>query len=123
LGGWLTDRFGRRRVLTGSILLYAIAAFASGYVTSVEMLLVCRCLVFVGVCVEFVAAVAWLAELFDDPQQRERVIGYTQAFASVGGLLVAFVNGALASLGAQGKLPSVSLPEWASFLGTIQDPD
>jgi hypothetical protein len=35
-----------------------------------------------------VAAVAWLAELFDDPKQRERVIGYTQAFGSVGGLMV-----------------------------------
>ena len=32
---------------------------------------------------------AWLAELFSDPKQRERVLGYTQAFCSVGGLLVA----------------------------------
>jgi MFS family permease len=52
------------------------------------MLLVCRCLVFVGVCVEFVAAVAWLAELFSDPKQREQVIGYTQAFGSLGGIMV-----------------------------------
>jgi len=57
------------------------------------MLLVLRCFVFVGVCVEFVAAVAWLAELFTDPTRRERVLGYTQAFSSLGGLLVAFVNG------------------------------
>ena len=48
-----------------------------------EQLLVLRCVVFVGVCVEFVAAVAWLAELFDDPQQREKVLGYTQAFSSL----------------------------------------
>jgi MFS family permease len=40
------------------------------------------------VCVEFVAAVAWLSELFDDPKQRERVVGYTQAFGSIGGLMV-----------------------------------
>ena len=31
-----------------------------------------RCTTFIGVCVEFVAAVAWLAELFPDPKQRER---------------------------------------------------
>src|SRR6516165_9696130 len=31
LGGYLTDLFGRRRVLTGSILLYAISAFAAGF--------------------------------------------------------------------------------------------
>lgn len=92
LGGYLTDRLGRRRVLTFSILLYAFAAFASGYVTSLGQLLVLRCLVFIGVCVEFVAAVAWLAELFPQHEQRERVLGYTQAFSSFGGLLVGAAN-------------------------------
>jgi MFS family permease len=88
LGGYLTDRLGRRRVLVWSILLYAFSAFGAGYATSLEMLLFLRCLTFVGVCVEFVAAVAWLAELFPDPRQRESVIGWTQAFSSIGGLLV-----------------------------------
>ncbi|MBM3818390.1 MAG: MFS transporter [Acidimicrobiia bacterium] len=88
LGGYLTDLFGRRRVLVWSILLYAFSAMAAGYATTVEGLLFWRCCTFIGVCVEFVAAVAWLAELFTDPVQRERVIGYTQAFASIGGLMV-----------------------------------
>ena len=88
LGGYLTDLFGRRRVLVWSILLYAFSAFAAGYSTSVGWLLFWRCCTFVGVCVEFVAAVAWLAELFAEPKQRERVVGYTQAFASFGGLMV-----------------------------------
>jgi Na+/melibiose symporter-like transporter len=88
LGGYLTDLLGRRRILTYSILLYAFSALAAGYSTSVGELLFWRCCTFVGVCVEFVAAVAWLAELFDDPKQREKVIGYTQAFGSIGGLLV-----------------------------------
>ena len=93
LGGYLTDRFGRRRVLTWSILLYAISALAAGYSTSPEMLLILRCTTFIGVCVEFVAAVAWLAELFPDPRRRESVLGYTQAFSSVGGLLVTVAYG------------------------------
>lgn len=88
IGGYLTDRLGRRFVLTFSILLYAFSALAAGYATSLNQLLFFRCLVFVGVCVEFVAAVAWLAELFPNPEQREKVLGYTQAFSSVGGLLV-----------------------------------
>ena len=92
LGGYLTDRFGRRRVLTGSILLYAFSALASGFSTSLEMLLFFRCTTFIGVCVEFVAATAWLAELFNNPKQREAVLGYTQAFASVGGVLVTLAN-------------------------------
>ena len=96
LGGYLTDRLGRRRVLTWSILLYAFSAFAAGYSTNLWMLLFFRTTTFVGVCVEFVAATAWLAELFDDPEQREKVLGYTQAFSSLGGILVAIVNGLIA---------------------------
>jgi MFS family permease len=92
LGGYLTDLLGRRRVLTFSILLYAFSALAAGFATSLPMLLLFRCLVFIGVCVEFVAAVAWLAELFPDRQQRERVLGWTQAFSSLGGLLVGSAN-------------------------------
>src|SRR5205814_6079042 len=38
LGGYLTDLFGRRRVLVWSILLYAVSAFASGFATSVGWL-------------------------------------------------------------------------------------
>jgi hypothetical protein len=88
LGGYLTDLFGRRRVLVWSILLYAFSALASGYSTSVQWLLFWRCGTFVGVCVEFVAAVAWLSELFPNAKQREAVVGYTQALGSIGGLMV-----------------------------------
>jgi MFS family permease len=134
LGGYLTDRLGRRAVLTWSILLYAFAAFAAGYSTNLYMLLVFRCLVFIGVCVEFVAAVAWLAELFDDPKRREAVLGFTQAFSSIGGLLVAVANG-LAIAWSVNKaapllggfelpalqLPAIQLPGFLSFLGEVKD--
>jgi MFS family permease len=106
IGGYMTDRFGRRRVLTYSILIYALAAFLSGFATSIEMLLVLRCFVFIGVCVEFVAAVAWLAELFPEPKRREKVLGYTQAFSSLGGLLVATVNGLCVTWAA--SLPTIA---------------
>ncbi len=115
LGGYLTDRLGRRRLLTFSILLYAFAAFFAGFSTSLTQLLVFRCFVFIGVCLEFVAAVAWLAELFDDPKQRERVLGYTQAFSSLGGLLVA-----LANLGAVAW--AAGLPAIGSLFGEVLEP-
>ncbi len=117
LGGYLTDRLGRRRVLTWSILLYAFSAFAAGFSTSAPMLLFFRCTTFIGVCVEFVAAVAWLAELFPNPHQRERVLGYTQAFSSLGGLLVAITNGLAIEYAL--KLPAIAIPEFLSFLGAI----
>jgi len=61
IGGYLTDLWGRRRVLVWSILIYSFATLAAGYATSLEQLLFFRCCSFIGVCVEFVAAVAWLA--------------------------------------------------------------
>lgn len=120
LGGYLTDRLGRRRVLTWSIFLYAFSAFGAGFSTSVWMLLVFRCLVFVGVCVEFVAAVAWLAELFSDPKRREKVLGYTQAFSSIGGFMVALAYGWCVAHAA--GLPAINLPGVLNFLGDIGDP-
>ena len=119
LGGYLTDLFGRRRVLTFSILLYAFAAFFAGFSTTPEQLLFFRCLVFIGVCVEFVAAVAWLSELFPDKVMREKVLGYTQAFSSVGGLTVAIVYGYLSQVSSSGGLPV--MPEW--FAGVLGDID
>ncbi len=88
IGGYLTDLLGRRRILVWSILLYAVSTVLAGYSTSPEMLLLFRTTTFVGVCVEFVAAVAWLAEIFPDPKQREAALGYTQAFSSIGGIMI-----------------------------------
>jgi MFS family permease len=107
VGGYLTDYFGRRRVLTFSILLYAFAAFGAGFTTTLPQLLFCRCLVFIGVCVEFVAAVAWLAELFTDPRQREKVLGITQAFSSLGGIMVAVANLICVYLAENQKVPAI----------------
>jgi MFS family permease len=106
----LTDLLGRRRVLVWSILLYAFSAAAAGCSTSAWMLLLLRCTTFIGVCVEFVAAVAWLSELFPDPKQREAVLGYTQAFSSIGGLMI---TGAFKFFVAY----SGSFPEWMPFHG------
>src|ERR1041385_3310814 len=118
IGGYLTDRLGRRRVLTYSILLYAFGAFFAGYATSLTMLMVLRCATFVGVCIEFVAAVAWLAELFPHPRQREKVLGYTQAFRSIGGFLLASGNGLAVKYAM--PFPAVSLPTWLG-LGAVAD--
>jgi MFS family permease len=119
-GGWLTDRLGRRFVLTWSILLYAFSAFFAGFSTNIWMLLFFRSTTFIGVCVEFVAAVAWLAELFPNPTQREKVIGYSQAFSSIGGLMVAIANGVI--LGIAGSLPAIAIPGFLEpIVGSISE--
>lgn len=88
LGGYLTDLLGRRRVLVWSILFYAFSACAASFAVSLPQLLFFRCTTVIGVCVEYVAGVAWVAELFSNPKQRESVLGYTQAAFGFGGLMV-----------------------------------
>jgi len=80
-----------RTTMTSSITLSAAnvpGKVAAAFSANLGWFVFFRCTTFVGVCVEFVAAVAWLAELFPDPVDRERVLGYTQACASLGGLMV-----------------------------------
>ena len=88
LGGYLTDLLGRRRVLVWSILLYAFSACAASFAVTLPQLLFFRCTTIIGVCVEYVAGVAWVAELFSNAKQRESVLGYTQAAFGFGGLMV-----------------------------------
>ncbi len=87
VGGYLTDLLGRRRVLVWSILLYAISACATAYAVTLPQFLILRCTTIVGVCVEYVAGVAWVAELFSNPKQRESALGYTQSAFGLGGLM------------------------------------
>jgi MFS family permease len=88
-GGWLTDRFGRQRVLVWSIVIYGAAAVLSGFATSLGELIVWRCITVAGACVEFVAAIAWLTELFADPRRRESSLGWAQAWGTLGNFLMA----------------------------------
>jgi MFS family permease len=109
LGGWLIDRFGRKRIMAASIFVYSLSPVAAAFSTTLGWFVFFRCTTFIGVCVEFVAAITWLAELFPDKRRKEIVIGSTQAFASVGGLLVTGVN--VWVVAHANTLPGLPLPE------------
>jgi len=91
VGGYLTDRFGRQRVLVWSIVLYGIAACGSAFATSLGELIFWRCITVAGACIEFVAAIAWLSELFPDGRRREAVLGFSQVCATIGNFMIAGV--------------------------------
>jgi MFS family permease len=88
LGGLLTDRLGRKTIMIASIMAYSLSPVAAAFSSELWQLVLFRCTTFIGVCVEMVAAVTWLAELFEDKRTREIVIGWTLATASLGGILV-----------------------------------
>ncbi len=109
LGGWLTDRFGRKTILAASIALYSLSPALASMSTSIGEFVFYRSATFVGVCVEFVAAITWLAELFPDKKQREKALGWTQAFASIGGLMVTGVYFWIVAHA--NTLPAIPVPE------------
>ncbi len=92
LGGWLVDRFGRKKIMAASIFMYSLSPFCAAFATALPMFIFFRSTTFIGVCVEFVAAITWLAEVFSDKKEKEKWLGITQAFASLGGLLVTGVS-------------------------------
>ncbi|HEX2750950.1 MAG TPA: MFS transporter [Verrucomicrobiales bacterium] len=92
LGGWLVDKLGRKKVMALSILIYSVSPFCAAYSTSLPAFVFFRSTTFIGVCVEFVAAITWLAEVFEDKAQRGKWLGITQAFASLGGVFVTAVS-------------------------------
>ena len=105
LGGYLTDRLGRQRVLVWSIVLYGTAAFCSAFATSLPELIFWRCITVAGACVEFVAAIAWLTELFPEARRREAMLGFAQACATLGNFMIAGAYYAAVTWGEQ--LPAI----------------
>ena len=108
LGGWLVDKFGRKTIMAASIFLYSFSPFCAAYATTLPMFIFFRSTTFIGVCVEFVAAITWLAEVFSDKKQKEKWLGITQAFASLGGVLVTVVSVWITSHGKD--IPHIGLP-------------
>lgn len=87
-GGQLVDAFGRRRALVWSLLLYAVATFAAATASSPLSLLIWRCFTLIGVALEFVAGLTWLAELFPAPRHRDQVLAYSQVAYGIGSFVV-----------------------------------
>jgi MFS family permease len=111
LGGLLIDRLGRKRIMIASILAYSLSPVAAAFSTVLWQLVLFRCTTFMGVCVEMVAAVTWLAELFEDKRTRELVIGWTLATSSLGGILVTAAFKAIRSGVENHAFPTIPFPE------------
>jgi MFS family permease len=109
-GGWLVDRFGRKTIMAASIFVYSLSPFCAAYATNLPTFIFFRSTTFIGVCVEFVAAITWLAEVFPDRKQKEKWLGITQMFASLGGVLVTFVSIQISELLKTNALPGFGLP-------------
>ena len=93
LGGWPTDRFGRRATLLWIGALYFVSAGWSGLATDVYSFFIARFIGGLGVGISTVAAPLYISEI-SPAAQRGRLAGMFQ-FNIVFGILVAFLSNAL----------------------------
>ncbi|HAM70772.1 MAG TPA: MFS transporter [Verrucomicrobiales bacterium] len=95
VGGWPTDRFGRRPTLLGIGVLYWVSAVGSGLAPDVITFILARVVGGVGIGISTVVAPLYISEIAP-PAQRGRLAGMFQ-FNIVFGIVVAFLSNALLS--------------------------
>ncbi len=93
VGGWPTDRFGRRPTLLGIGVLYIISAVGCGLAPEVWSFIAARFLGGVGIGISTVAAPLYISEIAP-PAHRGRLAGMFQ-FNIVFGIVMAFLSNAL----------------------------
>src|SRR5688500_17057165 len=97
LGGWPSDRFGRRATLLSIGILYFVSAVWSGVANDVYSFIIALAIGGVGVGISTVAAPLYIAEIAP-PERRGRLTGLFQ-FNIVFGILIAFLSNYLLGRG------------------------
>jgi SP family arabinose:H+ symporter-like MFS transporter len=93
IGGWPSDRFGRKATLLWIGILYFVGAVGSGLATNVSLFIIARVIGGLGIGISTVVAPLYISEIAP-PKYRGRLAGMFQ-FNIVFGILIAFVSNAL----------------------------
>ena len=95
VGGWPTERFGRRKTLISIGALYFVSAIGSAYAPEVYSFMIARFIGGLGVGISTVVAPLYISEI-SPPKYRGRLAGMFQ-FNIVFGILIAFLSNTLLS--------------------------
>ncbi|MFK0208641.1 MFS transporter [Agrobacterium sp. NPDC090283] len=97
VAGVLADRFGRKRLLLGAILLYSLSGMSGLFADSLAGLLVGRAFLGLAIGAIMTIGTALVGDYFEGPA-RERYLGLQQAFTQIGGVVFVVAGGLLADL-------------------------
>jgi MFS family permease len=89
IGGYLADRYSRRHVIAGSLVVWSSITWATGHVTSYEQLLWTRALMGISEAFYIPAALALIADFHLGPT-RSRAVGLHQMGIYVGVIIGGF---------------------------------
>jgi MFS family permease len=107
--GILADRFGRRRMLSLSILLYSVFTFLCGFSTSIKMLAIFRFLLGLGMGGEWNTGATLVAETWPGAW-RGRALGIVQSSWAIGYALAAVITSVILSRASW---------RWVFFVGVV----
>ncbi|WP_181708522.1 MFS transporter [Chthonobacter rhizosphaerae] len=118
--GWLADRFGRKRIIIASIVLYILAGGAGLVLDSLGALILSRLVLGLAVAGLLPTSTALIADFWHGPA-RDRAFGIQAAFMAGGGVVFLPLGGFLAELSWRGPffvyvLPILLLPFAVSVL-------
>ncbi|KAA8830155.1 MFS transporter [Bifidobacterium tissieri] len=89
LGGWLTDKYGRRNIFMASMTMFAICAVAQGCAPSMEVLAVIRCIAGIPVGADVANGFTYMMEIM--PKGKREVMANRWQFMFSLGILCAIV--------------------------------
>jgi MFS transporter, Spinster family, sphingosine-1-phosphate transporter len=89
VGGYLADRYSRRHVIAGSLLVWSAVTWTTGHVHSYEQLLATRALMGISEAFYIPAALALIAD-FHTGQTRSRAVGFHQMGIYLGVIIGGF---------------------------------
>ncbi|MEU7866840.1 MFS transporter [Dactylosporangium sp. NPDC049140] len=95
LGGRAADLAGRRRLLAGGVLLFALASLAAGLAPTAGVLVAARAVQGLGAALLAPATLAVISTAFTAGAARARAFGAWSAAGGVGGMAGALAGGAL----------------------------
>lgn len=95
LGGRLGDLYGQRRVFLWGLTLFTLASLACGLANSQTMLIVARAVQGLGGAVVGAVALSLIMNLFTDPGERAKAMGFFGFIAAGGGAVGVLLGGFL----------------------------
>lgn len=121
--GWLADRFGRRPVLGGSLLIFGLAGLATYLAPSFEALLVLRAFQGVGFAGSLPLVAAIVSDMFEGAAE-VGAQGYRVTAVNFGGFLFPVVTGVLVTVGwnVPFLLFAAAIPVAAAVLWWLPEP-
>ncbi len=95
--GWIVDRFGRKRLMLFSVILYAVGGGSGLVLDSLATILVGRAVLGLAVAGSMTTATTLIGDYYSG-DEREGLVGYQAAFMGLGGVIFLVLGGILADL-------------------------